>query len=40
MVADIDREKNIFLEIGDFAQYLTRELDAPELAQASADLER
>ncbi len=40
MIADIDREKNIFIEIGDFAQYLTTELQAPEFAQASTDLQR
>lgn len=40
MIADLDREKNIFLEIGEFVTYLTRELDVPELAQASTDLER
>ncbi len=40
MIADIDKQKNIFLEIGEFVTYLTTELDAPELAQASTDLER
>jgi hypothetical protein len=40
MITDIDREKNIFFEIGDFAKYLITELDSPELAQASTDLQR
>jgi FG-GAP-like repeat len=40
MVENIDRDKNIFLEIADFAKLLGTELDAPELSQAHAHLQR
>ncbi len=40
MIADIDKQKNIFLEIGEFVTYITRELDAPELTQISTNLSR
>lgn len=40
MVENIDRDKNIFLEIVDFAKLLETELDAPELSQVQTHLQR
>jgi hypothetical protein len=40
IVEDIDRDKNIFFSITEFARYLTAQLDAPEFREASTYLQR